>query len=132
MQGILAGNFVARDPFREIFQSFLGKHLFLRSHNKQLSNNASASKLLSKNSSFGPEFPLETFHRFRTETSSQGIFPVGKLLRSLVSTCVKSLVSTCVKEGILPVGKLACVKEGIFPVGKLLVFPQESFLWENC
>jgi hypothetical protein len=63
MQGILAGNFAARDPLREIFQSFLGKHLFLRVRNKLLSNNAPASKLLTKNSSFGRKFPLESFRK---------------------------------------------------------------------
>jgi hypothetical protein len=63
LQGILAENFVARDPFREIFQSFLGKPLFLRIQNKLLSNNAAASKVLSKNSSFGPKFPLKAFLR---------------------------------------------------------------------
>ncbi len=63
MQGILAGNFVDRDPSREIFQSFLGNHLLLRIQNKLLSKNAPASKFLSKNSSCGPKFPLETFQR---------------------------------------------------------------------
>jgi hypothetical protein len=46
-----------------------------------LSNNAPASKLLSKNSSLGQQVPLENFlERFRTEKSFQETFPASKLL----------------------------------------------------
>jgi hypothetical protein len=93
VQGILAGNFAARDPFRPVVSR---KTSFPESTKQTAQQQCSCQQASQQEFFLRTKISVGIFskERFRTETSFQGIFPVEKLLcKSIVerqTSCAKA------------------------------------------
>jgi hypothetical protein len=97
VQGILAGNFVARDIFREI--PVVSRKTSLTENSKQTAQQQCSCQQASHQEYFlRTKISVGNFsERFRTETSFQGIFHVGRLLRKSIVERQTSCEKACAR-----------------------------------